>query len=75
MHIDHIAIWTFDLEKEKAFFLKYFGCTVSEKYVNSENHFASYFIAFPGGARIELMNRPGIKKAGMIVLPDSHILQ
>ena len=60
MNIDHIAIWTFDLEKEKDFFLKYFGCTASEKYVNSKKQFTSYFLTFPGGIRIELMNRPGI---------------
>ncbi len=70
MNIDHIAIWTFDLEKEKDFFLKYFTCTVSEKYVNSEKQFTSYFLTFPGGARIELMNKPGIAEAGMIAQPD-----
>jgi len=60
MNIDHIAIWTIDLEKEKEFFIKYFGCKAGEKYLNSEKQFASYFITFPGGARIELMHRPGI---------------
>jgi lactoylglutathione lyase len=62
MHIDHIAIWTIDLEKEKDFFLRYFDCWVNEKYVNSEKQFASYFITFSGGARIELMSRPDIEK-------------
>jgi len=57
MHIDHIAIWTSDLEKEKDFFLKYFDCSVNEKYINNAKHFSSYFIAFTGGARIELMKR------------------
>ncbi len=62
MNIDHIAIWTYDLEKEKDFFLKYFTCTVNEKYVNSGKHFTSYFITFSGGARIELMNKPTIDR-------------
>jgi lactoylglutathione lyase len=62
MHIDHIAIWTDNLENEKNFFLKYFECTVNEKYVNPHKQFSSYFITFEGGARIELMNRPDIKK-------------
>ena len=61
MRIDHIAIWTDDLEKEKNFFIKYFECSVNEKYVNSGKQFSSYFITFEGGARIELMNRPDIK--------------
>jgi len=66
MHIDHIAIWTDDLEKEKNFFLKYFDCSVNDKYVNPVKRFSSYFITFEGGARIELMNRPdiGIERRG-----------
>lgn len=62
MHIDHIAIWVDDLENEKSFFLKYFDCSVNEKYVNTTKQFSSYFITFEGGARIELMNRPDIAK-------------
>jgi lactoylglutathione lyase len=61
MNIDHIAIWTRNLENEKDFFLKYFECTVNEKYFNPRNQFSSYFITFEGGGRIELMNRPDIK--------------
>lgn len=60
MHIDHIAIWTIDLEKEREFFLKYFDCMSGLKYVNSEKQFSSYFITFSGGARIELMRRTDI---------------
>ena len=62
MHIDHIAIWTDNLENEKNFFLKYFECSVNEKYINPGKQFSSYFITFEGGARIELMNRSDIKK-------------
>jgi lactoylglutathione lyase len=60
MYIDHLAIWAFDLERVKEFFLNYFDCTVNEKYVNSEKHFSSYFISFTGGTRIEIMNRPDV---------------
>lgn len=60
MHIDHIAIWTEDLEKEKEFFLKYFDCSAGAKYVNQLKKFSSYFITFSGGARIELMKRDDI---------------
>ncbi len=61
MHIDHIAIWTSDLEKEKEFFTRYFDCTAGEIYSNPGRHFASCFISFPDGSRIELMNREDIK--------------
>jgi lactoylglutathione lyase len=60
MHIDHIAVWTRNIENEKDFFLKYFECTVNEKYVNPLKQFSSYFITFTGGARIELMSRADI---------------
>lgn len=60
MHIDHIAIWTNDLEKIKNFYLKYFECTVNDKYVNLKKQFSSYFLTFSSGARIELMKRDDI---------------
>ena len=60
MHLDHIAIWTKDLENEKDFFLKYFECTANEKYVNQAKQFSSYFITFAGGSGIELMSRADI---------------
>jgi len=60
MNIDHIAIWTDNLENEKDFFLKYFNCTASSKYSNPLKRFSSYFITFEGGARIELMHREDI---------------
>lgn len=60
MQIDHIAIWTTDLEKEKDFFMKYFDCSVNEKYINPKKQFSSYFLNFNGGARIELMKRDDI---------------
>lgn len=61
MQIDHIAIWVNDLELEKEFYLKYFDCTVNEKYINSAKQFSSYFISFAEGSRIELMNHRDIK--------------
>jgi lactoylglutathione lyase len=73
MQIDHIAIWTDNLENEKNFYLKYFECSANEKYFNPQNHFFSYFIAFEGGPRIELMNRTDLrKKRGGETLGISH---
>jgi len=60
MHIDHVGIWTEDLEKQKEFFLQYLDCSAGEKYVNTLKKFSSYFITFSGGARIELMKKDGI---------------
>jgi lactoylglutathione lyase len=60
MYIDHVAVWTRNIEIEKDFFLKYFECTVNEKYFNPRKQFSSYFITFSGGARIELMDKADI---------------
>ena len=60
MHIDHVAIWTENLENEKSFFLEYFECSVNEKYINPVKQFSSYFITFEGGARLELIKRTDI---------------
>ena len=46
-----------DLEKLKDFYVKYFGCKVSEKYENKSKQFSSYFLSFSSGCRIELMKR------------------
>lgn len=57
MRIDHIAMYVNDLEREKAFFEKYFDVTCGELYHNAKTGFYSYFLSFEDGARIEIMNR------------------
>ena len=61
MRIEHIAIWTENLELMKDFYIRYFGCKVSDRYENPSKQFASYFLSFEEGARIEIMTRTGIK--------------
>lgn len=63
MRIEHLAIWTKDLERLKAFYIKYFGATAGEKYENKNKQFESYFLAFESGARLELMYRPDIPES------------
>lgn len=58
MKIEHLAIWTQDLEKMKAFYLEFFELEANEKYHNPKKNFSSYFLSFPYGARIELMHQP-----------------
>lgn len=60
MKIEHIAIWTNDLEQMKAFYLQFFNVTANEKYVNPKKHFSSYFLSFDEGVRLEIMHRPDI---------------
>ena len=61
MKIEHLAIWTQDLEKMKAFYLQFFAVTSNEKYHNPTKQFSSYFLTFESGARIELMHKPAIR--------------
>ncbi len=58
MNIDHIAIWTADLERLKNFYVKYFDGRANRKYINPVKQFESYFISFESGARLELMQKP-----------------
>ena len=60
MHIEHIAIWTKELERLKAFYELYFDAKAGEKYINPTKQFESYFLRFASGARLELMHRPSI---------------
>lgn len=60
MTLDHVAIWTTQLEKLKDFYVKYFNGMVNEKYTNKETGFESYFLTFHSGSRLEIMQKPGI---------------
>jgi len=62
MKIDHIAIWVNDLEVMKDFYTKYFNMKCSNKYENPNKGFASYFLSFSNGARIEIMTRKDISE-------------
>lgn len=61
MHIEHLAIWTEDLERMKAFYENYFDATSNSLYINQKKEFKSYFLSFESGTRLELMQRPDIE--------------
>lgn len=59
MRIEHLALYTSDLEQMRSFFETYFRASTSELYHNTKTGFKSYFLSFDdGGTRLELMNRP-----------------
>jgi lactoylglutathione lyase len=66
MRIEHVAIWTKELEQLRAFYEAYFGAEASSKYRNPRTGFESYFLRFSSGARLELMCSPAVAD-----LPDS----
>lgn len=60
MRIEHLALWTYELESMRAFYEKYFQVKAGEKYVNTKKNFESYFLHFDDGCRLEIMQMPGI---------------
>ena len=74
MHIEHIALWTRDLERCKRFYIDYFGAVAGSGYVNPAKGFESCFLSFGEGARIEAMTtstlspvviEPGAQRMGL----------
>ena len=60
MKIEHIAMFVNDLEAARDFFIKYLGGRSNDGYYNPQTGFRSYFISFDDGARLEIMNKPGL---------------
>jgi lactoylglutathione lyase len=63
MTLEHVAIWTRQLENLREFYITYFNGVSNEKYINSSKGFESYFISFESGARLELMYRPDVPES------------
>lgn len=70
MHIEHLAIWTNQLEELKDFYVMYFGAIPNDKYTNHLKKFSSYFLRFDSGSRLEIMQMAGIEKNPMA--PNQH---
>lgn len=77
MHIEHVAIWTDNLEELKEFYEGYFQVRAGEKYYDPGREFESYFLSFSSGARLELMRRPGVPDsrggAGAQIIGLTHL--
>lgn len=78
MKINHVALYTDNLEVMKEFYIKYFNGKSNELYENKSKGFKSYFISFVDEVRLELMSvedateKPqGLKHLGLIHLAFS----
>ena len=74
MRIEHIALWTSDIERCKRFYTAYFGAVAGADYANAAKGFTSSFLSFADGARLEIMNsttlspvnlEPGAQRMGL----------
>ena len=63
MKIEHVAMYVNNLETARDFFVKYLGGKSNDGYHNVNTDFRSFFISFDDGARLELMNKPGLVDA------------
>ncbi len=61
MNINHIGIWTNNLEGLREFYCEYFGAKSNEKYINPVKQFSSYFLRFENGeCSLEIMSKPNL---------------
>ncbi|MES1221386.1 MAG: VOC family protein [Bacteroidota bacterium] len=72
MTLEHVAIWTNNLERLKDYYVKYFGAKPNDKYTNPIKNFQSYFLSFESGARLEIMMKPGIPGNNNDTIQQQH---
>ncbi len=60
MVIEHVAIWTGQLEALTAFYARFFSAHPGPPYRSATRPFESCFLRFPSGARLELMRLPAL---------------
>jgi len=60
MKLEHIAIWTDNIELLRNYYVSFFEGQSNEMYINPKTQFQSYFISFESGARLEIMSMPNI---------------
>ena len=72
MTLEHVAIWTKDIERLRQYYERFFGGKSNNLYLNHKKNFSSYFITFQGGARLEIMSMPGIPENKNNTEVDQH---
>jgi lactoylglutathione lyase len=73
MTLEHVAIWTTQLEALKDYYVKYFNGVANARYTNESKQFHSYFLTFRSGARLELMAMPGIPQNNNDTIGKQHL--
>ena len=80
MRIEHVALWTEDLERLASFYSSYFGAKAGDRYTNATKGFESRFLTFDSGARLEIMRttsmspvkyQPAVQRMGLTHLAVS----
>lgn len=73
MLLEHVAIWTTQLEEMRLFYETYFKGRANDLYVNEAKGFRSYFLTFGGGARLELMSKATVPENKNDTVQAQHL--
>jgi len=74
VRLEHVGLWVRDLDRVAQFYVRWFGARVGPRYENPRKGFASHFLEFDGGARLELMTRTDVTEgAGAEQLGFAHV--
>jgi lactoylglutathione lyase len=73
MTLEHVAIWTGQLEELRTYYERFFHGVANDLYINETKGFRSYFLQFKGGARLELMSRADIPANQNDTIRQQHL--
>lgn len=62
MRINHIALYTRDLERLKKFYEIYFNAIANDGYINQKTGLRTFFLSFEDSTRLEIMSRPDMEE-------------
>ncbi len=73
MKIDHIALYTNDLEQMKVFYETYFHAVSNQGYHNPNTGLRTYFLTFEDNTRLEIMSRPNLEQQTLSPVHTGYI--
>jgi lactoylglutathione lyase len=73
MKINHIALYTMDLERMKTFYETYFHAVPNQGYHNKNTDLRTYFLSFEDNTRLEIMTRPTLEQSVSSPLDTGYI--
>ncbi len=65
MRIEHIALYTTDIDRSQRFYQEYFAAVPGERYHNPKTGLRTCFLTFSDGARLELMTLPELEEPNL----------
>jgi lactoylglutathione lyase len=73
MKINHIALYTNNLECMKTFYETYFNAAPNQGYHNKNTDLRTYFLSFEDNTRLEIMTRPNLEQSVSSPLSTGYI--